>query len=50
MRANYAITRRWQPQMDANERTRGIDAWRKAVDRSLGLVETGPATVATLAR
>src|SRR5262245_17232677 len=37
LRANYAITRRWQPRMDADERADGVAAWRRAVDRTLGL-------------
>jgi glycerol kinase len=40
LRANYEITRRWQPQMDSNERTEGIAAWHRGVERTLGLVET----------
>jgi glycerol kinase len=40
LRANYEITRRWQPQMDSNERSEGIGAWRRGVDRTLGLVGT----------
>jgi len=42
LRANYTITRRWKPQMDSNERARGVAAWRRGVDRTLGLVETAP--------
>jgi glycerol kinase len=37
LRANYTITRRWQPKMDAEERARGVAAWRSGVDRTLGL-------------
>jgi glycerol kinase len=40
LRANYTITRRWQPQMDSNDRANGVAAWHRAVDRTLGLVET----------
>jgi glycerol kinase len=40
LRANYTTTRRWQAQMDADERADGVAAWRKAVDRTLGLVDT----------
>jgi glycerol kinase len=40
LRANYAITRRWQPEMDSDERARGVAAWRRGVDRTLGLTET----------
>ena len=43
LRANYTITRRWQPGMDADERARGVAAWR-GVDRTLGLTRpTGTA-------
>jgi glycerol kinase len=34
---NYAITRRWQPSMGAEERARDVAAWRRGVDRTLGL-------------
>ena len=40
LRANYAITRRWQPEMGPDERTAGIASWRRAVDRTFGLAET----------
>jgi glycerol kinase len=40
LRANYTTTRRWQPQMNSNDRVDGIAAWRRAVDRTLGLVDT----------
>jgi glycerol kinase len=43
LRANYAITRRWHPQMNEDERARGLAAWRKGVDRTLDLAETEPA-------
>jgi glycerol kinase len=39
LRANYATTRRWQPQVDSDERADGVAAWRRAVDRTLGLVD-----------
>jgi glycerol kinase len=39
LRANYTITRRWQPRMEANERAHGIAEWRRAVDRTLGLAD-----------
>ena len=39
LRANYTITRRWQPQMAEDERARGVAAWRKGVDRSLDLAQ-----------
>jgi hypothetical protein len=35
LRANYRITRRWQPQMGEDERARGVAAWRRGVDRTL---------------
>jgi hypothetical protein len=37
LRANYTITRRWQPGMDSDERARAVAAWRSGVDRTLGL-------------
>src|SRR4029077_18944827 len=37
LRANYKITRRWQPKMAADERARGVAAWRRGVGRTLGL-------------
>ena len=37
LRANYAITRRWQPEMGPDERAAGVASWRRAVDRTLGL-------------
>src|SRR4029077_12039915 len=39
LRANYTTTRRWQPHMDSDERERGVAAWRRGVDRTLGLTE-----------
>jgi glycerol kinase len=39
LRANYTITRHWQPAMDPDERARGLAAWRRGVDRTLGLTE-----------
>jgi glycerol kinase len=38
LRANYTITRRWEPTMHADERTRGVADWRRGIDRTLGLV------------
>ncbi len=38
LRANYTITRRWQPQITPDERLDGVAAWRRGVDRTLGLV------------
>ena len=49
LRANYTTTRRWQPQMNSDERADGVAAWRRAVDRTLvGLVDTARDTVGTL--
>jgi glycerol kinase len=44
LRAHYAITRRWEPKMHADERTRRVADWRRGIDRTLGLV--APETVA----
>jgi glycerol kinase len=38
LRANYTITRRWQPDMDSDERADGVASWHRAVVRTLGLV------------
>jgi glycerol kinase len=38
LRANYTITRRWQPDMDSDERADGVGSWHRAVVRTLGLV------------
>jgi glycerol kinase len=35
LRANYTITRRWQPHMGQAERARGVAAWHDGVDRTL---------------
>jgi glycerol kinase len=48
LRANYTTTRRCQPQMNSDERADGVAAWRRAVDRTLGLVDTERDTVGTL--
>jgi len=48
LRANCATTRRWEPQMGSDERADGLAAWRRAVDRTLGLVETKRDTVGAL--
>ena len=40
LRANYTIARRWQPQMGSAERADDVAAWRRAVDRTLCLVDT----------
>jgi glycerol kinase len=42
LRANYTITRRWQPQMSSDERADGVAAWRRGIDRTLDLVERQP--------
>jgi glycerol kinase len=42
LRANYTITRRWQPQMSSDERADGVAAWRRGIDRTLDLVEREP--------
>jgi glycerol kinase len=42
LRTNYTITRRWQPQMGEDERARGVAAWRRGVDRTLGLAGDEP--------
>jgi glycerol kinase len=39
LRANYTISRRWQPQMPPDERANGVASWRRAVDRTLGLAD-----------
>jgi glycerol kinase len=39
LRANYRITRRWQPELDSDARARGVAAWRRGVDRTLGLTD-----------
>jgi glycerol kinase len=43
LRADYTMTRRRQPRMDANERADGSAEWRRAVDRRLGLVDVAVA-------
>jgi len=42
LRANYTITRRWQPRMGSDERARGVAGWRRGIDRTLGLSEAEP--------
>ena len=44
LRENYTITRRWQPEMNTDERARGVADWRRGVDRTMGLVEPKPAS------
>jgi glycerol kinase len=46
LRANYAITRRWDPKMDSDDRASGIAAWRRGVDKTLGLAEPAAVTAA----
>ena len=45
LRANYTIKRRWKPQMGSAERADGVAGWRRAVDRTLGLVDIERDTV-----
>jgi len=45
LRANYTITRRWQPEIGADERADGLASWRRAVDRTLGLADSSRDTV-----
>jgi len=42
LRANYAISRRWEPVMDDDTRTAGLAGWRRGVDRTLGLAAPEP--------
>jgi glycerol kinase len=42
LRANYSITRRWEPNMHADERARGVADWRRGIDRTLDLVAPEP--------
>jgi glycerol kinase len=42
LRANYTITRRWQPRMGQAERARGVAAWHDGVDRTLHLANREP--------
>jgi glycerol kinase len=42
LRANYTITRRWQPHMGQAERARGVAAWHDGVERTLHLAERQP--------
>jgi len=42
LRANYKITHRWRPAIGDHDRARGVAAWRRGVDRTLGLVEPEP--------
>jgi glycerol kinase len=43
LRANYTISRRWEPGMDDDTRTAGLAGWRRGVDRTLGLAAPEPA-------
>jgi glycerol kinase len=47
LRANYTITHRWQPRMGADERAAGVAAWRRGVDRTMGLVAPEPVATAS---
>jgi glycerol kinase len=42
LRANYTITRRWQPHMGQAERARGVAAWHDGVERTLHLAARQP--------
>ena len=42
LRANYSITRRWEPRMHTDERARGVADWRRGIDRTLDLVAPEP--------
>ena len=42
LRANYTITRRWQPHLGQAERARGVAAWHDGVERTLHLAERQP--------
>jgi len=46
LRENYAITRRWQPEMDGKARAQGVADWRRGIARTLGLVDVKPASSA----
>jgi glycerol kinase len=41
-RCRYAISRRWEPEMDDDTRTPGLAGWRRGVDRTLGLAAPEP--------
>jgi glycerol kinase len=43
LRARWAEDRRWQPRMAEADRERAYGQWKKAVTRSLGWAEPGPA-------
>ncbi len=45
LRANYKITRRWQPKLDPDARAAGLAAWHRAVDRTFGLAGAAQDTV-----
>ena len=42
LRANYTITRRWEPKMDTDERAGRVADWRRGIDRTLDLVVPEP--------
>jgi len=39
LRKNWAVDKTWHPQMDAQQRQKGLAGWRKAVTRTLDWVE-----------
>jgi glycerol kinase len=39
LRANYEVTRDWRPNVDPDERARGLADWRRGIERTLGLAE-----------
>ncbi len=41
LKDRWAEDKRWEPQMDADERNRGLARWRAAVERSLGWEQDG---------
>jgi glycerol kinase len=47
LRANYTIARRFQPQMAESDRAHGVAAWKRGVDRTLGLADTEQKSEAT---
>jgi glycerol kinase len=46
LRSNYTITHHWRPRIDSAERADGVAAWRRGVDRTMGLVQPQPAASA----
>jgi glycerol kinase len=43
LKSNWAMDKSWQPHMAAEQRAKGIAAWKKAVERTLNWIETGAA-------